>query len=105
MGHTTPLNPPNFASGSNGVTFSLKGTHANKAGDVDRLFDAIGNYKNGEVKSIFIPTAGQTGTAGSASFAGGAGIDLSSLAADTLYEFPGIVQVSSSTVEVYVFKH
>ncbi len=101
----TPINPPNFASGSNGVTFSIKGSHSNKAGDVDRLFNSTGNYRNGEVKSIFLPAAGAAGTAGSASFAGGAGIDLSSLAADTLYDFPGITQVSSSTVEVFVFKN
>ena len=77
-------NPPNFATGSGGLNSKFQGSHANKAGDGDRLFNSTGNYVNGEVKAIFLPAAGTSATAGSASFAGGTGIDLSSLAADTL---------------------
>ena len=99
-------NPPNFATGSGGLNSKFQGSHANKAGDVDRLFNSTGNYINGEVKAIFLPTAAQDlQTAGSCSFAGGTGMSLGQLAADTLYEFPGITQVSSSTVEVFVFKN
>ncbi len=101
----TPLNPPNFATGSNGVTFSIKGSHGKKSGTVDRLFNSTGNYDPNEVKGIFIPTAGAAASAGSCSFAGGSGLDLSALAADTFLELPNITQVSSSTVEVLVFKH
>tara|TARA_R100000152_G_C6543285_1_gene20597 strand:+ start:50 stop:361 length:312 start_codon:yes stop_codon:yes gene_type:complete len=99
------LNPPNFATGSSGSNSKFKGSHANKAGDVDRLFNSTGNYVNGEVKSIFLANAPVAGTAGSCSFAGGTGMSLGNLAADTMYEFPGITQVSASTAEVFVFKN
>ena len=32
-------NPPNFATGSGGLNSKFQGSHANKAGDVDRLFN------------------------------------------------------------------
>ena len=97
----TPLNPPNF-SASNAQFAS----HANQAGNVERISpDTIGNYTNGEVKSIFMSQVQIAATAGSCSFAGGVGMSLGSLAADTMYEFPGITQISSSTAEVFVFKN
>ena len=99
----TPLNPPNFASGSNGVTFSVKGSHANKAGDVERIYNSVGNWRSGEVKSIYLRAQGPA-AAGSCSFAGGTGIDLSALPLGN-YEWPGITEISSSGAEVFVFKN
>jgi len=96
----TPLNPPNFSASN-----AQFGSHAVSNGATERLFNAVGNYKNGEVKAIFMANAPTAGTAGSCSFAGGVGMALGNLAADTMYEFPGITQVSASTAEVFVFKN
>ncbi len=96
----TPLNSPNFSASN-----AQFGSHAASSGAVDRLFDAEKTYKNGEVRAIFMPNAPTAGTAGSCSFSGGTGMALGNLAADTMYEFTGITHVSSSTVEVFVFKN
>lgn len=94
------LNPPNFTTGSG---WTWKSPTAAKAGTVTRVFNSSVNFNHGEVKSIFLPKAPVAATAGSASFDGGATLSLGSLAADTMYEFP-VTNISSSTVEVFVFK-